>query len=99
MSPISQLPNMVNAPVSDANDQMDVDFIVVQAQEQLQPVLKAREKEWKERIWLEEDWEAWKEEWSSVLASDKAVTEKVLEKMAKEMWGIFCQVSANFLQF
>ena len=53
-------------------------------------------KEWKERIWLEEDREAQKEEWSSVAVSDEVAAKYASELVAKERWGIFCQVSSNF---
>jgi len=48
-------------------------------------VVKVQEKEWKEKNWLEEDLEAWKEEWSKVVVLDKEAVEKASEWVAKEM--------------
>ena len=59
--------------------------------------VKVQEKERKEWDWMKEAQKAQQDEWSSVAVSDKVGVEKVLERVANEIWETFCQVSLKFL--
>ena len=60
--------------------------------------MKAHEKEHKEQTWVEEDWKAWKKEWSRVAVLNKEAVEKASEKAVREeMLMMFCQISSVFL--
>ena len=63
----------------------------------MQLAMKAQEKEHKEQTWVEEDWKAWKKEWSRVAVLNKEAVEKASEKAVREMLMMFCQISSVFL--
>jgi len=60
--------------------------------------MKAHEKTWKEQDWMQEDQNAWWEEFSGVKVSDKMVVEEALEMALDQTDPGKFQFSFDFLQ-
>jgi len=67
---------------------------VVQAKEQLHVAMEAQHQETQLWLWVEEDWESWRTEGSTVVVLDKAV--EVVEKVVEEIGMRYQKV--NFFQ-
>ena len=96
---ISSLSNSVTVliPNNDAL-KMDIGFnpiaqAMAQAKEQLHMVMEAQNRETKQWLWMEEDWESQRTEGSMVVVSDKEVAVEAVEKVVGEIGLQYCNVS------